>query len=406
MQDDCILVALGLPELAIISQREYEGRFEITVIYRREKAVCPRCGQETTKEHERRLQRKRDRKIRDKPVFLTLIKRRFRCPWCQKVFTEVDEVFGARRRSSQRLRSYLGEEALHQTVRRVALKEKVGEELVRRCVAEEIGKRLDVAEATEAPELMGLDEFSVKKGHMYHTVVCNLTDRKVMAVVEGQGRQKLEGYLDKLREPERVKAVAMDMHDPFRQAVQMCLPMAKVVVDKFHLIRHVNDALDKVRSRYQGGRTREGKKQDLFKNRYTLLKGSENMLDWERECLRRLFLAYPEVKQAWLLKERFRRWYRTSNKSIAEKELTRLEEQITLSTLPEFKQLLPTLRKWREEILNYFVYHITNGFLEGKNNRIKTIKRIAYGYRNMDNFRLRIMASNLGTEARSSHLLT
>jgi transposase len=406
VQDDCILVALGLPQLAILKQREYEDRFEVTVIYRREKGTCPRCGQETTKEHERRFQRKRDRKIRDKPVYLTLIKRRFRCPWCQKVFTEADEVFGARRRSSQRLRCYLGEEALHQTVRRVALKEEVGEGLVRRCVAEEVGQRLDVSESTEAPDLMGLDEFSVRKGHMYHTVICDLTDRKVMAVVEGQGRQKLEEYLNKLQSPEAVKAVAMDMHDPFRQAVQMCLPEAQVVVDKFHLIRHVNDAMDKVRSRCQGGRNREGKKRGLYKNRYILLKGAENLIDWERESLRRLFMAYPEVKQAWLLKERFRRWYRTLNRDKAEKELMRLEEQINQVHLPEFKQLLPTLRKWREEILNYFNYHITNGFLEGKNNRIKTIKRMAYGYRNIENFKLRIMATNLDTEARLSHLLT
>jgi transposase len=392
-------VALGLPQLAILKQREYEDKFEVTVIYRREKGTCPRCGRETTKEHERRLQRKRDRKIRDKPVFLTLIKRRFRCPWCQKVFTEADEVFGTRRRSSQRLRCYLGEEALHQTVRRVALRENVGEGLVRRCVAEEIGQRLDVTESTEAPELMGLDEFSVRKGHMYHTAICNLTDRKVMAVVEGKGRQKLEDYLNKIQSPERVKAVAMDMHEPFRQAVQMCLPEAKVVVDKFHVIRHVNDALDKVRSWCQGGRHKGIKKQDLFRSRYSLLKGAENLVDGERECLDRLFSTYPEVMKAWFIKERIRSWYRISSRDLAENELLKLEEQINECRLAEFKQLLSIFRKWREEILNYFSYHITNGFLEGKNNRIKTIKRMAYGYRNIENFKLRIMATNLGMEA-------
>ena len=77
-----------------------------------------------------------------------------------------------------------------------------------------------------------------------------------MEVVEGQGRQKVEEYLDSLAEPEKVRGVVMDMHEPFRQAVQMCLPQAKVVVDKFHLIRHINGALDKVRSRLQGGSSR------------------------------------------------------------------------------------------------------------------------------------------------------
>jgi len=405
VQDDCIAVALGLPELRILKQEESKGHFEVTVIYRRGGAICPRCGQVTTKVHDRRQQNKQDRRLRDKAVYLTLIKRRFRCLWCSKVFTEPDEVFGPRRRSSYRFREYLGQEALHQTVRRTAGKEKVGEGLVRRCVAEEIGKRLGAREVEEIPQFMGLDEFSVSGRRLYHTAICNLVKGEVMEVVEGRGRQKVEGYLDKLLQPERVKGLAMDMHEPFRQAVRMCLPQAKIVVDKFHLIRHINRAMDKVRSRLQGG-NRSGKKRDLFRSRYTLLKGSERLADWEKERLGQLFSHYPELRRAWVLKEGFRTWYREPNRSSAEEKLELLEQTIANSALPEFKELLHTLTNWREEILNYFDYRITNGFVEGKNNRIKTIKRMAYGYRNMNNFRMRILASNPGYEATVSHLLT
>jgi transposase len=187
--------------------------------------------------------------------------------------------------------------------------------------------------------------------------------------------------------------------------VQMCLPGAKVVADKFHLIRHVNGAVDKVRSDLQGG-SRRGKKRKLFRSRYTLLKGAERLKDWEEERLRTLFLGYPELKQAWELKEGFRAWYRETDRKRAEKGLNKLEQQIRSSSLPSFKQLLSMLTGWRTEILNYFEYRITNGFVEGKNNRIKTIKRMGYGYRNTDNFRLRILAANTGREARLSHLLT
>ena len=393
MQDDCIAVALGLPQLRILKQEELEGHFEVTVIYRRKGAVCPRCGMTTTKEHDRRQQHKQDRRLRDKVVFLTLMKRRFRCPWCGKVFTEPDEVFGSRRRSSHRFREYLGQEALHQTVRRTAQKERVGEGLVRRCVVEEVGRELEVKGAKETPQFIGLDEFSVSGRRLYHTAICNLVEGEVMEVVEGQGQQKVEEYLDKLPDPGKVKGVAMDMHEPFRQAVQMCLPQAKIVVDKFHLIRHINGALDKVRSRLQGGNSR-GKRRDLFRSRYTLLKGTERLADWERAKLNQLFYRYPELGRAWVLKESFRAWYRGTNKSKAEEKLGSLEERIKDGSLPEFKELLHTLTNWREEILNYFEYPITNGFVEGKNNRIKTIKRMAYGYRNMDNFRLRILAAN------------
>ena len=393
MQDDCISVALGLSQLRILKQKELEGHFEVSVIYRRGEVTCPRCGRVTTKEHDRRQQLKQDRRLRDKVVFLTLMKRRFRCLWCGKVFTEPDEVFGSRRRSSHRFRGYLGQEALHQTVRRTAQKEKVGEGLVRRCVAEEVGRRLGARGATEIPEFIGLDEFSVSGRRLYHTAICNLVKREVMEVVEGQGRLKVEEYLDSLSSPEIVKGVAMDMHEAFRQAVRMCLPRARIVVDKFHLVRHINGALDRVRSRLQGG-NRRGRRQDLFKSRYTLLKGAERLTGWERVRLGRLFYRYPELKRAWLLKERFRTWYQGRDRSQAEVELDALQKMISDTYLPEFKALLHTFDNWREEILNYFDYPISNGFVEGKNNRIKTIKRMAYGYRNMDNFRLRILATN------------
>ena len=405
MPDDCIAVELGLPQLRILRQKELEDHFEVTVIYRRGEATCPRCGSVTTKEQDRRKQRKQDRRLRDKVVFLMLIKRRFRCPFCSKVFTEPDEVFGPRRRSSYRFREYLGEEALHQTVRRTARKEKVGEGLVRRCVAEEIGIMLEAKGMEETPEFIGLDEFSVSGRRLYHTAICNLVEEAVMEVVEGQGRQKVEEYLDKLPQPERVKAVVMDMHEPFRQAVQMCLPQAKVVVDKFHLIRHINGALDKVRSRLQGG-SRRGKRRDLFKSRYTLLKGAERLADWEKDRLNQLFYHYPELKRAWVLKESFRVWYRETDRSRAEEMLGLLEGKIACDSLYEFNKLLYTFTNWREEILNYFDHRITNGFVEGKNNRIKTIKRMAYGYRNMDNFRMRILATNPSYEVGVSHLLT
>ena len=405
MQDDCIAVALELPQLKILWQKEMEIYIEVVVIYRRDKATCPQCGEVTSKVHDRRPQCKQDRRLRDKVVLLTLMKRRFRCPLCGKVFTEPDEAFGLRRRSSYRFREYLGQEALHQTVRRTAQKEQVGEGLVRRCVAEEIGRRLGSREATETPEFIGLDEFSVKRRRLYHTAICDLVKREVMEVVEGQGKQKVEEYLDSLLEPEKVRGVAMDMHEPFRQAVQMCLPLARIVVDKFHLIRHINGALDKVRTKLQGG-NRRGTRGDLFRSRYTLLKGAERLTDWEKAKLNQLFYRYPTLKRAWMLKESFRAWYKEIARSKAEERLILLEERIANDSLPEFKELLHTLTNWREEILNYFDYRITNGFLEGKNNRIKTIKRTAYGYRNLDNFRLRILATNPGSDVRVSHLLT
>jgi len=100
----------------------------------------------------------------------------------------------------------------------------------------------------------------------------------------------------------------------------MCLPQAKVVVDKFHLIRHINRAMDKVRSRLQGG-GRRGKRRDLFRSKYTLLKGTERLADWEKRKLNQLFYCYLDLKRAWVLKESFRTWYREMDRMRAEEML-------------------------------------------------------------------------------------
>ena len=123
MQDDCITIALRLPEVWVVREEETEGEITVEVSYRAPSAPCPLCGQKTPKVHSTRRQRKRDRRLWDKPVSLVLHKRRFRCLNCRKVFSEPDPVFGARRRSSKRFREYLGHEALHQTVRHVVQKE-------------------------------------------------------------------------------------------------------------------------------------------------------------------------------------------------------------------------------------------------------------------------------------------
>jgi transposase len=359
VRDDFIAVALGLPELKVPRQRELGDRFEVTVRYRREEVNCPRCGKVTNKEHDRRQQRKKDRRLKDKAVILILAKRRFRCYGCGKVFTGPDEVFGTRKRTTRRFREYLGQEALYQTVRRVAQREGVGEGLGRRCVAEQIGRTLGAKGMGKTPGLTGLDEFSVRKRQLYRTAICDLENREVMEVVEGQGKQKVEEYLSKLAEPEKVKAVAMDMHKPFRQAVEECLPRAKVVADKFHVVRHINEAVDKVRSRHQGGNAK-GKRKELFRSRYTLLKGAEKVADWEKEKLDRVFFRYPEVHKAWEVKGKFRAWYKETDKMKAEKRLAALGEKMIQSGLPEFTSLFPMFSNWHDEILNYFDYRITN----------------------------------------------
>lgn len=391
MRDDCSTVALGLPEVRVVREEETAEEITVEVMYRAEGAPCPRCGRWTPKVHSVGCQRKRDRRLRDKPVFLVLHKRRFRCLSCKKVFSEPDPLFGARRRSSQRFRKHLGQEALHQTVRHVAQREGVGESLVRRCVTEEAKRLLGVPEKPPPARILGLDEFSIRKGQVYDTAVMDIEKKMVSGVVSGHRQREVQAFLERLPAPERVQVVVMDMHEPFRQAVELCLPRAKIVVDKFHVLLHVHRALDQVRTSLQPQR---GKKGELFRSRHLLLTGVERLTPERSARLLDVLGRYPLLRRAWALKEAFRAWYQTATRTEAAQRLRAWEAEVQEEGLAPFQALSPMLRDWRQEILNYFDHRYTNGFVEGKNNRIKVIKRMAYGYRNNHNFRLRILLTN------------
>lgn len=144
---------------------------------------------------------------------------------------------------------------------------------------------------------MGLDEFSVKK-RMFDTTISDLEGRKLLGIVEGCCKSNLEKYFTALPDPEMVKMVVMDMHEPFRQAVQICLPKANIVVGKFHVISHINQALDKVHTRLQNKESK-GRRRLLFHDRYPLLRKAESLGPEEQLKLSRLFILYPELAIAW-----------------------------------------------------------------------------------------------------------
>ena len=391
MRDDSITVLLRLPELMVRDEDETDCGIKVLVEYRGNEVECPLCGEMTASVHGRRVQTKRDIRLWGKPVYLLLSKRRFRCHVCGKVFSEPDPVFGMRRRTSQRFRSYLGREAIDQTVRQVARKEGVGETLVRGCVTEEARRLLGVAASPRPATVLGLDEFAIRKGQVYDTAIVDLERKEVIGVVSGHRQQEVADFFTALPHAEEAQVVVMDMHDPFRQAVALCLPQARVVVDKFHVLLHVHRALDQVRTSVE---PRQGKRGELFRARYLLLTAVERLAPESRARLTALLERYPQLRRAWLLKESFRDWYRCGNRKEAEVKLIRWEQSVQEQGPAPFHALFPMLRLWREEILNYFDYPYTNGFLEGKNNRIKVIKRMAYGYRNPQNFRQRIMLTN------------
>ena len=398
-------VPLDIAGLGVVGQRTEDGVLVIEVGYTGPVAVCPFCGRPSAKVHDRRAQRKRDVPVREQRVRLVLWRRRFRCLWCvgarrrPRTFSEPNPACGIgpggrARRTTTRLRAMLAQALPHQTVKRVAAVYGVGERFVRECFAEQAAAEVARARPPgETPRVLGLDEFSMKRSVRYETMCCDLECRQVLEVLAGRDGAAVQPYLEAFADPDHVAVVVIDMSERYRQVVELCLPRAQIVVDRFHAVQRVGQALDQVRLRLQRARGEE-RRGTIYRLRYALLRDPADWTETERTTLTALFAELPELQQAWQLKETFRAWYAAADRAAAEAQLAAWEQTIREQGLVEYQALFAPgslLGSWRDQLLNYFDHPFTNGFVEGKNNRSKQLQRQAYGYRNRDNLRLRIL---------------
>jgi transposase len=391
MQTNHIKVPLGLPETTVIRQEISPGG-ALRVVVRRttEQERCPRCGHVATKRHDVRQRAKADVPIGDHAVTLVVLRRRFRCFTCRRPFSEPEPICGPRRRLTCRLRERLGQECRDRPVEHLAQEFGVSPTTVRRARREVVARQQE--QAGSAPPILGIDEFSVRKGQRYATGLHDITGRRVLDVIKGRTQEKVQEALERLSPPERVRVVSMDLAGNFRAAVQEVLPDALIVADKFHVVKRVNKAVWQVWRRLLRGTPKDD---PLRTDGALALRAYEQLAAPQRASLDVLLRAYPLLQRAHRLKEDFRHWYRRCSAKDARLELSAWRRMVTdLPDLPEFAALAGMFEGWQEEILNYFTHPVTQGFVEGKNNLAKALERRAFGYRNVDNLRDQLLLAN------------
>jgi transposase len=241
---------------------------------------------------------------------------------------------------------------------------------------------------------IAIDEIAVAKGHRYLTVVLDLESGAVVFVGDGKGADALKPFWKRLRRCKaKIAAVAMDMSPAYYAAVSTHLPKATIVYDRFHVIKLFNDKLSNLR-RWLYHRAEDEQKKVLKGSRWLLLKASEN-LDPERDEESRLEEALKLNKPlatAYYLKEDLRQFWEQPGKTFAGAFLTDWNRRAEASGVWMLQQMARTLEAHRSGLLAYYDYPISTGPLEGTNNKIKTMKRQAYGFRDLDFFKLKILA--------------
>ena len=250
---------------------------------------------------------------------------------------------------------------------------------------------------------LGLDEtnFVRLSGQhtSYATTVCDVEHHRVIDIVPTRRFEVVAGFLE--RQPSHWKAGisvgTLDMSDAYAAVYSVVLPRATQVVDPFHVVKLANLALDTVRRRVQVQQLgHRGRRDDpLYRARRLLLRGEERLNDAATSRLRHLLdLGDPtaEVAIAYRVKERVREFYRTYDPHDAEALLEDLMQRCLLRTMPpEIQKLGRTLKKWFDKIVNFHLTRLSNGPTESINNLIKRIKRIGFGFRNFENYRIRAL---------------
>jgi len=244
------------------------------------------------------------------------------------------------------------------------------------------------------PKRIGVDEIAYRKGHDYLTVVRDLDLEKVIWLGPKRRKETMDCFFTELG-PEKSKMISlvvMDMWDPYIGSVKENCPSASIVFDKFHVVKKINEALDKVRRAVFASADKETKLR-MKRKRFIILRRKKNLNDKQRESLSDLLQQNEVLYIGYLLKEQISDIFEEICEGRAAERLETWFENVSKSNLKPFMACVKTIKRYFYGIKNYFKYRVTNAPSEGFNNKINVIKRKAYGYRDLDYFALKIYQS-------------
>ena len=247
---------------------------------------------------------------------------------------------------------------------------------------------------SRVPEYLGIDEKSFAKRHRYETLVCDLINGTVECVLEARSQDSLEGYYGQfsMEELKGIKAIAMDMWDPYIAATKDLIPDAegKIVFDRFHVTKQVTDALDKVRRQEHKNLMANGEEW-LKGTKHLWLMNEEKIPDWRKPEFDEIRKMKLKTGRAWAIKESLRHFWDYRYPKNAEKYFKRWYFWATHSRLKPMIKAAKTLKRHLTNILTYIKHRITNSVTEGLNSKIQTVKQMACGFRNREHYRKAIL---------------
>ena len=394
MSTSFIYHALGLSDYEFVGQKFHSG---CTIFHVRPKwriVRCPVCKSRAVIRKGCCVRRLRTVPIGRKPIWLDVEIPRIFCHECNCVRQINTAIAQPRKSYTRSFARFVIALSRLMTLKDVAAFLNVGWDLVKDIVKSRLA-RLFSNPSLRNTGYIAIDEISVRKGHKYVTIVLDLEIGNVLFVGDGKGADALIPFWERVRKNKcRIIAVSTDLGHAYISATLENLPGVPLVFDKFHVVKLMNDALTETRR----GLYRELKdvmRKDVLKgSRWILLKNPANLSAEHNEEARlkeALELNAP-LATAYYMKEDLRQFWEQPDKESAEKVIDDWVERARKSGIGPLMKIGNTVAVYKFGILNWYDHPVSSGRLEGTNNKIKVLKRMAYGYRDLEFFKLRILA--------------
>lgn len=369
-------------------------RLEVVIKDLRSVVRCPFCGFKTTKIHETRRVKVKDVPLGPQRVTLVWLRRRFECTSCGERHTEPHPAIEGK--LTVRLARAIVRDARHLSITKIARRYGLSWHTVMTLVSE-WSRRLKAHRRKRPCRILLVDETSLRRRHRYVTVASNAETGEVLAIVKHRDYRALSGFLSAQghRWLRRVEVVCTDGSQSYRAAIERHLGHATHVVDYFHVVRWFAQGLTEVRRRVQRvGAPGESPAFSpvIFRTRYLQLARAHKLSSEQFARLSLALVEDPELWHAWRLLQQLYEIYDADSEREAAARVEAFVHAWAETKIPEFRSVLVALANWLPEILAFHrCGRVTNGRLEGQNNKLVVLKRIAYGFVNADNFAARAL---------------
>ena len=389
MRNNNILKLLNLQGIILKKEKYSKNLIELWVECLLKEHICPSCNSSTSRVHDYYTRSFNHIMVGKRTTKIYYKQRRYVCLHCGKRFAENNSFIQKfYRHSNNVVNSVFDDLTSIKNLSQIGHDNNMSSQNVSRLM----NKFMPIFHnTTSLPEAIGIDEFRGNSGgNKFQVVITDLKTHKVIDVISDRSEDALYNFFRKISNPKDVKLVAIDLSLFFKKIIADVFPNAKIIADTFHFTRLMHWALDNVRKEVQKGLPKDMR--IYFKRSRSVLHKRINDLNPDEYNQLTNMLDYNEnLRWAYSIVQNL---FEIIDEKNPDKKVALFKEFMTYASncdLPEFNKHIQTYFKWHKYIINSFYTNYSNGITEGLNTKIKTLKRVSFGFRNFQNFRLRIL---------------